>query len=129
MDLRGYTRLFETLYGHPLSPRAFLQAGDRIVVLERLLNVLEGVRQKDDTLPERILEEARPCDVAAGPAKGSLWHRMVRWGCPETPPPSTTPQRLALDSMLERYYALRGYNRNGMPLEKTLKRLKLVPRV
>lgn len=127
MDLRVFTRLFETLYGHPLSPRAFLQAGDRIVVLERLLNVREGVRRKDDTLPERILEETRPCDVTAGPAKGSLWHRVVQWGCPKTPTPSTRPPRLALDSMLDRYYALRGYNRNGVPMEKTLKRLKLAP--
>lgn len=125
MDLRVFTRLFETIYGISLSPAEFLQAGDRIVVLERLLNVAEGVRRKDDTLPERILAELRPCDVRGSRATKTLWHRIVRFGCPEPATPSETPPLLALDPMLDAYYALRGYTRNGIPTEKTVRRLKV----
>ena len=125
MDLRVFTRLFETMYGVSLSPAEFLRAGDRIVVLERLLNVMEGVSRKDDTLPERILTEARPCDAAESGSKRTLWRRLARLGCPEPAASSDPPPLLALDPMLDAYYALRGYTRNGIPMKKTLRRLKV----
>ncbi|ROR03201.1 aldehyde ferredoxin oxidoreductase C-terminal domain-containing protein [Desulfosoma caldarium] len=125
MDLRVFTRLFETMYGEKLSPREFLQAGDRIVVLERLLNAMEGVRRKDDTLPERILAEPRPCDTTARQEKRPWWRRFVAAGCPEPPGPAQNPPLLALDSMLDKYYTLRGYTRNGLPMAKTLRTLKV----
>ncbi len=125
MDLRVFTRLFETIYGQQLSPRELLRAGDRIVVLERLLNVIEGVRRKDDTLPERLLTETRPCDINPTSKHRGVWNRIIHLGCPEPPRTISHPPRIALDSMLDSYYALRGYNRNGLPMKSTLQRLKI----
>ncbi len=125
MDLRVFTRLFETVYGEKLSPRELLRAGDRIIVLERLLNVREGVRRADDTLPERILAESRPCDSGASKPTKNLWHRLARLGCPEPETSGENPPLLALDPMLDAYYGLRGYTRNGIPTKKTLRRLKI----
>ena len=39
----------------------------RVITQERLFNVREGLRRKDDTLPERLLREPLP----DGPNKGS----------------------------------------------------------
>lgn len=125
MDLRIFTKLFQTLYGIPLSQQQFLRAGDRIVTLERMLNVMEGVSRKDDTLPERLLTESRPCDFTAYQKKEPLWQRLARFGCPRTPHPVPQPHLIALDAMLDAYYLLRGYNRNGVPTKETVRRLRL----
>jgi aldehyde:ferredoxin oxidoreductase len=63
--------VFETLVtaltGIP-SPREYLdQVGMRILTQERLFNTREGLRRKDDLLPERLLKEPLP----DGPNKGS----------------------------------------------------------
>jgi len=61
------------------------------------MNTREGISRKDDTLPRRLLSEGRACDVKK---------RVV-----------------PLESMLKKYYKLRGYDSNGIPKERTLKRL------
>ncbi len=99
MDVGLYARLFQAASGHSMSQRRLLEAGDRIVVLERALNVREGITRKDDTLPERLLREGRDSD----------------------PEQRTVP----LEPLLDGYYALRGYNRNGIPLPRTLRRLQI----
>jgi len=64
------------------------------------MNCREGIRRKDDTLPARLLREVRMSD----PAK------------------RTVP----LEKMLRRYYRLRGYDVNGVPTHRLLKRLRIV---
>ena len=76
-------------------------AGERIVQMERLFNLREGLTSKDDTLPERFLSEP----VTDGPAKG----RVVR-----------------LAPMLEEYYRARGWDQQtGEPMSERLKALGL----
>ena len=99
MDLSSFSRQFEVVGGVRLGGRAFLQAGARIHTLERMLNVREGISRKDDTLPERMLEEGRTVD------------RQAR----------TVP----LEPMLEAYYRLRGWDQDGIPTPATLRRLKI----
>jgi len=72
--------------------------GERIFNAKRMFNVREGIRRKDDNLPERILSE--PKDDTA--AKGNI-------------PP--------LEKMLEEYYAFRGWDEDGVPQPDTLQRL------
>ncbi|ABW67575.1 aldehyde ferredoxin oxidoreductase family protein [Desulfosudis oleivorans] len=97
IDFSVYTRLWSAVTGIPMSNGAFLAAGDRIHVLERYMNTRMGISRKDDTLPGRLLMEGRASD----PRK-----RVV-----------------PLDKMLSKYYKLRGFDDNGIPTEKTLKRL------
>jgi aldehyde:ferredoxin oxidoreductase len=76
-------------------------AGERIVQLERLFNLREGLVPGDDTLPQRFLSEPVP----DGPGKG----RVVRLG-----------------PMLEEYYQTRGWDQEtGQLLPERLKTLGL----
>jgi aldehyde:ferredoxin oxidoreductase len=79
------------------------QCGERIYNLERLINCRRGATRKDDTLPWRVMREPIP----AGPSEGRF--------CP----PDT------LQEMLDRYYAMRGWDRNGVPTPEKLIELGL----
>jgi aldehyde:ferredoxin oxidoreductase len=76
-----------------------LRCGERIVTLERMFDITFGGSCRD-TLPERIRTEPLP----EGPARGNT---------------------VDLDAMIDRYYELRGWDRNGVPLASTLKALGL----
>ncbi len=93
------TGLFNSVTGLKLSQAEFLQAGERIHTLERLMNTREGISRKDDTLPARFLREGRACD----------------------PMKRTVP----LETMLDDYYRLRGFDDRGIPTAQTLSRLGL----
>lgn len=70
------------------------EIGERIYNLERLINVERGVANREsDTLPYRVMHEPIP----EGPSAGMH--------CP--------PEEL--DSMLEEYYAFRGWDEDGVP--------------
>ena len=75
--------------------------GRRIVTLQRLFNVREGITRKDDTLPERFTKEPMP----RGPAKGQV---------------------VELDIMLDEYYSYRKWDlETGIPKKETLRELGL----
>ncbi|KJS22405.1 MAG: hypothetical protein VR72_06120 [Clostridiaceae bacterium BRH_c20a] len=76
---------------------------DRIINLERCFSVREGMDRKDDILPERFMTEPIP----EGPSEGMY-----------------TPKE-ELDIMLDKYYQLRGWDANGVPLFETIKELNL----
>lgn len=99
VDFSIYPGFFAAASGIQLSSREFLRAGERIHMLERLMNTREGVTRKDDTLPERMLSEPQQDD----PKK-----RCV-----------------PLIPMIEKYYRLRGYDKNGIPMVSQLKKLGL----
>jgi aldehyde:ferredoxin oxidoreductase len=60
---------------------------------------MEGIDNKDDTLPERFLKEGRKSD----------------------PRNRTVP----LDKMLKKYYKLKGYDEKGIPKKEILKKLHI----
>jgi aldehyde:ferredoxin oxidoreductase len=101
VDFSLYRKLWSSIVGIDVSNAEYLEAGTRIHVLERLMNTREGVSRKDDTLPARLLNEGRGTD----------------------PEKRTVP----LEPLLEKYYALRGYDANGVPTPATLTRLGLSP--
>jgi aldehyde:ferredoxin oxidoreductase len=65
----------------------------RVIDLERRFNVREGFSRKEDTLPPRFLNEPLPEGMAEG--------KKVE----------------GLDIMLAEYYALRGWDKDGNPLD------------
>jgi len=97
-------RLVNAVTGWSLSLRELERIGERIYNLERLIQVGRGVSRKDDTLPHRVMSEPLP----HGPVKG-------RFCMPKD-----------LDAMLDAYYELRGWNREGIPKEEKLKELSLI---
>ncbi len=99
-DVSVYTKLWNTVTGIKLSNREFLKAGERIHMLERYMNTREGISKKDDTLPDRMLKQGREFDKDK----------------------KTVP----LASMLPKYYRVRGYDKNGIPLRKKLETLGIL---
>ena len=75
---------------------------ERIVCLERCFNVREGLARKDDYLPERFLKEPLK---NAGPATGEYYRKY--------------------DTLLNEYYGELGYDEEGRPETKTLRKLGL----
>lgn len=81
--------------------REFEMVGERINTLARLFNVREGLARAQDTLPARNLTQPLQ---GAGPAKGHV---------------------VELDPMLDEYYALMGWDQNGVPTPQQLQELDL----
>jgi aldehyde:ferredoxin oxidoreductase len=77
-----------------------LKAGERIINIERLFNLREGISIKDDVLPERFLTNPMP----TGNSKSQI---------------------VDFYPMREEYYNSRGWDDKGVPTISTLKRLSL----
>ena len=95
------TDLFRFVTGLDLTAEEMRMAGERIVQLERLFNLQEGLTPADDTLPKRFLTEP----VADGPAKGRV---------------------VDLAPLLAQYYEVRDWDpQTGEPKPERLKALGL----
>jgi aldehyde:ferredoxin oxidoreductase len=94
------TDLLNYTTGAGYTVDSLLEAGDRIYTLERMFLVRAGFSRADDTLPRRMLEEPMP----EGPAKGHV---------------------VELEEMLDEFYALRGWDENGVPTPDKLESLGL----
>jgi aldehyde:ferredoxin oxidoreductase len=99
----NYTTMINAITGLDLSVDDIETIGERICTLERSYNCREGIRRKDDILPYRVMNEPVP----SGAHKGMH--------CP----------RKELDLMLDEYYQLRGWDKDGVPTKKRLKELGL----
>jgi len=96
--------LFSHATGINLNADQIMEAGARIIELERAFNLRDGRDRRQDTLPWRILNEP----VKTGPHKGI----------------STSKEEL--DRMLDEYYALRGWDtETGRPTRQSLTALCL----
>ena len=89
--------------GWELDLSELLMAGERIFNLCRLFNVREGVRRSHDTVPPRL-----GVPFAEGASSGE------------------TVSAEDLSAMLDEYYALRGWDADGVPSTETLTGLGLV---
>jgi len=99
MDVSLWPEMWSGIMGKRLGMFTWIKAGTRTHVLERYMNTLEGISRKDDTLPNRFLSEGRNCD----------------------PKNRTVP----LDTLLDKYYSARGFDKNGIPTDRLLKKLKI----
>jgi aldehyde:ferredoxin oxidoreductase len=99
----AYAGLVSAVTGWPMDAAELETIGERIVNLERMFNVREGVRRADDVLPWKVMHEPIP----DGPSAGMY--------CP--------PEELA--GMLDAYYALRGWDADGVPTRERLTDLGL----
>jgi aldehyde:ferredoxin oxidoreductase len=94
---------FRHLWGRETTAEELMTVGARIWNLARLLNLREGLTRGDDRLPDRILQTPHPDGGAAGKVLGAA----------------------AFAEALDEYYAVRGWDANGVPTEATLRRLGL----
>jgi aldehyde:ferredoxin oxidoreductase len=87
--------------GYDFAPH-LMTIGERISNVERMILVREGVNRSDDALPPRMREA-----VPNGPAAGHLISDQT------------------LNTMLDEYYSLRGWDGQGKPRAETLEKLEL----
>jgi aldehyde:ferredoxin oxidoreductase len=95
-----YPRLVEAATGRSLDLQEFDRLGERIWNLERLYNLGAGYSRADDSLPERCYEPIQ------GPASEGA-----------------VIDRAKFDAMLEEYYTVRGWDRDGVPTAGKLRDL------
>jgi aldehyde:ferredoxin oxidoreductase len=92
--------LLESASGIKISEEEFMQKGEMIWNMERLFNIRSGMSRKDDWLPERCFDALTDVDEVFLPLT-----------------------REDVTTMLDRYYTLRGWDSEGVPLKETLSRL------
>jgi len=97
------TDMLASATGLPFTPADLARVGERANVLGRAFNVREGFSRKDDYLPDRLANEP----LKGGASKGQRTSRQDQ------------------DYMLDRYYELYGYDKNGIPTRKRLAELNL----
>jgi aldehyde:ferredoxin oxidoreductase len=102
-DYQQFSKLIALSTGLTFTPKELKIIGERIYTLERIMLAKDGISRKDDTLPKRYFEEPIP----EGPARGEIISHKE------------------FDGMLDEYYRLHGWDENGVPKIKNLKRLGL----
>jgi len=98
-----YATMVRAVTGWDMTVEELERVGERIINVERVFNVREGVTRKDDVLPWRVMHEPIPEGASAG------------MHCP--------PEELS--AMLDRYYTLRGWDADGAPTTARLAALGL----
>jgi len=101
--LEHHAGLLNAATGWNLTVSDLMKIGERIYNLTRAFNVREGINRKHDTLPDRIFTDPLP----SGPAQGNYVRRED------------------FEKMLEEYYAIRGWDKDGRPTLHTLTELDL----
>ena len=91
------TQMINHATGSDYTPESILEAADRIYTLERLFLTQAGFARADDTIAPRMREP-----MPEGPIKGETFD---------------------LDRLLDDYYAVRGWDENGVPTREKLESL------
>ncbi len=102
LSLDEFAELVNAVTGLEHNSGTLEKIAQRTLTLERLFNILCGVTDKDDLLPERFYTEA--IEAKDGPAK-----------C----------DKEAFESMHKTYYNSLGWDDNGKPTEDTIEKLQL----
>ena len=105
VDMGGLTitqllEIFNLITGWNWTPDDLSNAGRRAFTIQRLINVRDGFSRKDDTLPKKMTVAAKE-----GPRAG------------KAPIPH--------DKILDDYYKLRAWDKNGFPTKESLQRIGL----
>lgn len=100
LPLKRAAELVKVVTGLDFTEEQLFEVGERIVNLERIYLVREGIRKKDDYLPSRFINEPLP----NGASKGSVFE---------------------IEPMLKEYYEERGWSTDGVPLPQNLRKLGL----
>jgi len=102
LDFKDAAFMFSAVIGWEFTENDMQVLADRVASLIKVYNLREGMTRANETLAPRSFHLE-----ATGPTKGSTFTRGM------------------LDSMLDEYYALRGWDQEGIPTPETLGKLGL----
>ena len=94
-----HTKMIKLATGMYMDFGKYISIGERGYTLERYINCKFGISAANDKLPKRLTDV--PQD------------------------PSNPKTKVPLETMKKTYYAARGWDKNGIPTEATLRRLKI----
>ena len=94
-----HTKMIKLATGMHMDFGKYIQIGERGYTMERYINCKFGVSAANDKLPKRLTDV--PQD------------------------PNDPKTKIPLETMKKTYYAARGWDKNGIPTEATLRRLKI----
>ena len=94
-----HTKMIKLATGMYMDFGKYIQIGERGYTMERYINSKFGVSAANDKLPKRLTDV--PQD------------------------PNDPKTKIPLETMKKTYYAARGWDKNGIPTEATLRRLKI----
>ncbi|MFH0812249.1 MAG: aldehyde ferredoxin oxidoreductase family protein [Pseudomonadota bacterium] len=97
------SKLLHSALGLHFSDKALSLIGERVYTTERLFITAEGISRKDDYLPDLYYDTP----ISDGPAKGEYIDREK------------------YEALLDEYYRLHGWDKNGIPTKKTLDNLAI----
>jgi aldehyde:ferredoxin oxidoreductase len=98
------SRLYSACTGRDTTPEDIMKYGEKVFTLLKVYNVRQGLTRQDDTWPDRFFTEPLP----EGPTKGSVLSKDK------------------IESLLDEYYGLRGWDiRTGLPTKEKLMELGL----
>ena len=99
-----FSKLYSACTGRDRTPEDMMKLGERVFTIFKAYTIREGLSRKDDNLPDKFFEEPLP----EGPAKGKVLSRAD------------------IETFLEDYYDLRGWDKqSGLPTAETLNSLGL----
>ena len=94
-----HTKMIKLATGMYMDFGKYIQIGERGYTMERYINCKFGISEANDKLPKRLTD---------------------------VPQDSKDPKtKVPLETMKKTYYAARGWDKNGIPTEATLRRLKI----
>jgi aldehyde:ferredoxin oxidoreductase len=85
--------------GYKTTIGSFVDLGERGYNLERLINIRQGIKGSDDTLPKRLTTDLQRAD--------------------------DPDSKVKLNQMLSDYYKIRGWDAAGVPTKRRLQKLGL----
>lgn len=103
-SVEEYSKAYQAVTGSGADSHDLLVAGERIFINERIMNSINGFGIESDTLPERFFSSPG----TSGPGI-------------DVPPLN----RDEFVSAVEKYYSVRGLDKNGMPLNSKIRELGL----
>ncbi|MFQ6073875.1 MAG: aldehyde ferredoxin oxidoreductase family protein [Candidatus Bathyarchaeia archaeon] len=99
---KDLAEIYSAVTGLEMTPEELRLSGERINNVGRLINIREGFSRKDDTLPYKVMHLPIPDE---GVAKGSHVSQKE------------------LDLLLDDYYEVRGWTKDGIPTVEKLNEL------
>ncbi|KJR44925.1 Tungsten-containing aldehyde:ferredoxin oxidoreductase [Desulfosporosinus sp. I2] len=89
----------QSVTGFKTTIGSFIKTGERGYNLERIINLRQGLKGSDDTLPKRLTSELQRAD--------------------------DPDSKVKLQGMIKDYYKIRGWDEQGVPTKRKLKKLGL----